>query len=64
MQTEQFCLVSHGATLRVGLSQALSNVDYRTVSEKPMSNACYIKVETSENGLRYVDWGGESPPDE
>lgn len=57
--TDAILLVSHGATLRVGLSQVLTNVDFRTVSNLPMHNACLIKAETTATGLICIDWCGE-----
>lgn len=56
-------LVAHGATLRVGLSQLLTNVDYQTISDKPMGNACYIKVESLDGEFHYTDWCGEFSSD-
>lgn len=64
-QTEKsILLVSHGSTLRVGLSYLLDNIDPYTVLSRPMSNAGYIEVELTTDGLRCVAWCGETVTDE
>lgn len=57
-------LVSHGATLRVGLSHLLINIDPSTVLTRPMTNTGYIIVELTPIGLRCVEWCGDTVAEE
>lgn len=57
-------LVSHGSTLRVGLSHLLINIDPYTVFARPMTNAGYIEVVLTTDGLRCIEWCGETVSEE